>query len=252
MTETTVTPEDTAREHGWVPQDEWKGKPDQWRPAKEFNERGEMIGKLIHEQKSNSSLRGEVDELKDSIRLLGEHNKKVKEQAKKEALEELKNLKKEALRDNDVDSVVDIDDKIADLKALPEESTPAANGAVVDAWTEANEWYKSNETHAAAFDGILARIVNAEPALRDNPTAALEKATKAMKKDFPGIFGTTRTMQTALEPGEVVTPAAKGKYTKAQLSFEQRQVAERMIRQGVPITIDEYAQQLGELGELGA
>jgi hypothetical protein len=252
MTDEVVTPEEQAREHGWVPQEEWRGAPDQWRPAKEFNERGEMIGKLIHEQKSNTSLRTEVDELKDSIRILGEHNKKVKEQARTEALEELKNLKKEALRDHDVDSVVEIDDKIADLKATPAEPSAPANSAVVDAWTAENTWYTGNETQAAAFDGILARIVNADPALRDDPKAALAKATVAMKKDFPSIFGSTRTMQTALEPGEPAAQKKEGKYTKGQLSNEQRLVAERMIRQGVPITIDEYAQQLGDLGELGA
>ena len=39
-----------ARKQGWVPEDEWKGDPDKWRPAEEFVERGKNIIPILNDR----------------------------------------------------------------------------------------------------------------------------------------------------------------------------------------------------------
>ena len=76
-TETTETPskqyselEERAIAQGWKPKDQWEGPPEEHRSAKDFLEFGEILGKL----KTTSN---EVKELKNSLRYLSEHQKKV-------------------------------------------------------------------------------------------------------------------------------------------------------------------------------
>ena len=38
--------EQRASAEGWVPKEEWTGDPAQWRPAKEFLDRGELFKKI--------------------------------------------------------------------------------------------------------------------------------------------------------------------------------------------------------------
>lgn len=258
MSEENVNVEEqTALSNGWKPKDQWEGDENLWVPAEEFNRRGELIGNLIKEQKSNKKLKDELTELRESVKLLGEHNKKVLEQAKKEALEELKQLKKEALKDGDVDSVVEIDDKIDDIKSekvetITTETTNQAPPEMVD-WLEKNQWYEDNTILKSAFDAIVISLVNEDPELVKAPATALEEATKRIKEEFPEKFENKprKTNQTVLDKTTKKSAKAKGKYSVGMMSEEQKKVAQRLVNAGAGLTMEDYAQQLGELGELG-
>ena len=63
--------ESEAREQGWKPKEEYEGDPEKWRPAKEFVERGELFGKI-------DVLGRELKETKKALKLLQEHNSKIK------------------------------------------------------------------------------------------------------------------------------------------------------------------------------
>ena len=49
--------EERARSGGWVPKTEWKGDPNEWRSAKEFNERGEIFATMRDLRKQNSEVK---------------------------------------------------------------------------------------------------------------------------------------------------------------------------------------------------
>ena len=74
--------EQQAREQGWRPKEEYEGDPEKWRPAKEFVERGELFGKI-------DTLGKELKETKKALKMLQEHNEKIKESEFKRAVEEL-------------------------------------------------------------------------------------------------------------------------------------------------------------------
>ena len=240
--------EEKAREHGWVPKEEFKGPEGAWRSAKEFNERGDMIGNLIREQKDNSNLRAEINELKEGIKLLTEHNRKMSEIEREKAITALKDIKKEALKDGDVDTVVEVDDKIADIKAAGAD-TPSQDQGNTDpaakAWLDHNPWYETDPVRRAAFNGIVDQVAKARPDLEGNVAGVLEAATQVMNQEFV----TKRTQSGVTEPNEPAKKKSGDEVSASDLSYEQRQVAERMARLG-GITVDEYAKQLAELGEL--
>ena len=75
----STTLEDKALDKGWRPEDEWTGEPDQWRPAKEFLDRGELMDRISDQTRQ---LRGQKDELakvQTALKEMGNHNTKIAE-----------------------------------------------------------------------------------------------------------------------------------------------------------------------------
>jgi hypothetical protein len=68
-----------AMEMGWKPKDQWEGDPNEHRSAKEYIDRGELLGKL---KQQGSELR----ELKAMVSTLSEHNRKVHAEAYRQAI----------------------------------------------------------------------------------------------------------------------------------------------------------------------
>ena len=78
--------EQRAMESGWVPQDQWEGDPDAWRPAKEYLDRGELFTKIETQNKTIKEMRRAMDDLRG-------HHAKVRETEYARALAELKTAK---------------------------------------------------------------------------------------------------------------------------------------------------------------
>lgn len=120
--------ESSAREMGWVPQDEWKDDPDRWVDAKTFVERGEQILPIL--QANNRRLKKdlltrdkELDTLKQSLeaaqksikalqKQYTETTKREVEKAKAELREQLINAREAG----DTRAELAIQDKLDDLK----------------------------------------------------------------------------------------------------------------------------------------
>jgi len=94
-----------AMEDGWVPQDEWQGDPEVWRPAKEFVDRGELFKKIDDQNRTIKEFKRALDDLKN-------HTQKVRETEYNRALATLKEQKKNALLEGDAERVVSLDDEI--------------------------------------------------------------------------------------------------------------------------------------------
>jgi hypothetical protein len=77
---------------GWVPKDEWDGDPEQWRPAKEFVDRGELFKKI------EIKIRTILKSLNELLRTLANIMLKSAKWNIKRALTDLKAQKKDAIR----------------------------------------------------------------------------------------------------------------------------------------------------------
>ena len=75
--------EQRALDQGWVPKDEWAGEPDDWRPAREFLDRGELFKKIDDQNRT-------IKDLKRAQADFAKHHEKVREIEFKRALESLK------------------------------------------------------------------------------------------------------------------------------------------------------------------
>lgn len=143
-----------ASADGWVPKDDWveQGKdPDDWVSAKKFNERGSMIGQIKALQKQADENTKSFEERLDKVNKFHEAQLEVK-------LNELKEQRRDAIEQADVEAVEEYDAQIENLKSgdgdkEPEvkEDKPTADGfsdaevQSIQAWNDANDWVMNEE-----------------------------------------------------------------------------------------------------------
>jgi len=235
--EVKFTPaEEKALEQGWVPQDEWDGDPDQWRPAKEFLDRGELFKKIEDQNRTIKEFKRALDDLKG-------HHAKTRETEYARALAALKEQKIAALEDGDAAKVIKLDDQIdlvreeqAQLKQI-EQPKEAEIDPVFSSWVDKNKWY-SNDEPMKAYADALGRSL-AYKGLK--PEAVLAEVEKQVKQEFPHKFRNPNKDK----PGAVEGSSNKGRVSDADISLsdEERRVMQRFVRQGV-MTEKQYKDEL--------
>jgi hypothetical protein len=200
--------ESQASALGWVPEEKFKGDPKKWVDAETFVRRGEEIMPIL--KKANEGLRGEVTTLRGEMtktqqllqaatESLLEFQKYHEEDSKRQyerALEKLKGDKREALRDNDVDAVVEIDEAISQLRQQ-ETVKPAPKAAEKPAqpdntkdpgfqqWVNENsDWYGVDQKKTAYATGAAQYLRAMEPTLTGK--AFLDRVTEEVNEKFGG------------------------------------------------------------------
>lgn len=233
------TVEQEARTQGWVPQDEWAGDPDKWRPAKEYVDRGELLRKI--EQQSRS-----IKETNKALQTLAEHHKKVREVEYQRALNDLKTQRKAAFIDQDLERVAELDEDIDYVKeqqkqvletpVIPEQrSAPPA----LTAWEQKNIWYKSDRAMTSFANDLAAELRQDGYDLQ----YALAEIDKQVRQEFPHKF-----RNTSKPAASAVEGSGKGRSTGGskdfQLTDEQRRVMHKFIKAGAVKDEQEYVDQL--------
>ena len=230
--------EQRALDQGWVPQDEWQGDPDDWRPAKEFIDRGELFRKIDELKNENKRIKQGVEEFR-------KHHERVKEIAYKEALETLKAQKKQALQDGDVDLVIELDDKIAEtreeqLKAEREVVQPEPAGPHPEfvRWESRNSWYRNDRAMKAVADEIARDLVARG---ETDVTRILTEVDKQVRKEFPNKFENPKRNA----PGAVEGTAGKGGRATEDtfhLTDDERRIMNRIVSTGA-ITKEQWIKE---------
>lgn len=233
--------ESTARENGWVPKEEWTGDPDAWRPAREFNERGELFGKI-------DSMGKALKETKKALKMLQEHHTKVKETEYNRAVNELKALQKKHLEEGNSDGYLEASELLTDLKAeqkareaVAETQSNQPHPDFVQ-WTNDNKWYHRDlEMHDYA-DAVGLRFAQANPEL--TPSEVLEHVSKQIRKRFPDKFtNPNRSKPSPVEGSSNTDSPKKGTF---QLTDDERRVMHTFVRTGV-MTEKEYIEEVKKL-----
>lgn len=178
--------EQKALEMGWRPITEFHGSEDEFIDAKEFVRRKPLFDRIESQSR-------ELKEIRKALQELGSHHQKVKEVEFQRALETLKTEKLEALKGGDPEKLVEIDDKISDLKAerkiQESEERKAASQPHPSfiKWVDQNSWYiQDSEARqfADAFGAGIRQKFN-------DPDEWLEAVKKATVRQFPEKFRNT-------------------------------------------------------------
>lgn len=250
-----------ASDKGWVPQDQWEGNPAEWRTAKEFVERGELMDRISSQSRQLNKYTSEVEDMKAAVKELAEHNKKIAELEYNKALQTLRQKKADAMDMGDSYSVVEIDEQIQELKDARKEeesfaktSQPMDNSTPpeVEAWMNENQWYVKDIVLQGAADAIAKQYISSNPNAVNNPKEVLSYVTEQVRKEFPERVGAGKKRPSGTVDVGSAGSTAKGKgkkYTVNHLNPEQRAIAKRFAATGV-ITEQEYVDQLAALGEL--
>lgn len=228
-----------AMEEGWVPQEQWEGEPDQWRPAKEFLDRGELFKKIEEQNRT-------IKDFKRALQDLQSHHTRVREVEYNRALAELKQQKKLALQDNDAEAVVQIDDQIDLVKAeqskLKQEASLPKQEEInpeFKAWTDKNRWYETDKAMKAYADALGRDLAMAG----NSPSDVLKKVEQQVRQEFKHKFVNPNREK----PGSVEGSTNKGGKSGGesyQLSDEERRVMQRFTRTIPGFSEKDYIEEL--------
>jgi len=180
--------EERALAKGWKPEKEWEGDPGQWRDAKTFLDRGELLDKI-------SSQSREIKQVTAIVNQLSEQNRQVYKAGYVKALNDLRGAKVKALENADHAAVMKIDDAIDQTKEtirqIDAQRPSAQSGQVSETpafsnFRRQNAWYEESVAMKHWAHGMALEYANA------NPNASEEDVyrfiEREVKKEFPQKF----------------------------------------------------------------
>ena len=236
--------EEQAMTQGWKPKDQFVadgGSESDWRPAKEFVDRGELFNKIEEIKRENRSLKKAMSEFR-------EHHEKVAKIEYQRALETLQRQKKEALIDGDADKVVEIDNQILETRdaqkaaaitqAYEEEQTPPINPVFL-AWQERNGWYRNDSEMRAFADQVGIAYKQANPGA--DPPTVLREVEKRVKKAYSEKFINPRKEEAPQVEGGSSPRKSRGE--TIELSEEEQRAMRRFVKAGA-MTEEQYIAEI--------
>jgi len=240
--------EQRAMDDGWVPKDQWKGNPDDWRPAKEFNDRGELFSRIKSQSK-------EIAELKQATSFLTNQHKEQYMAGVKDTIEKLKAQRNEALQEGDIVRAAEVGDRIDEVKeemkqAKATEVDPKQGKAelteIFKSWHSKNPWYMNDEdtTFFADAKGLNYRKKNPDSSEAD----MLAYVTKEVHKVFPDKF--PNKAPPSPNGGGRESPRGRGgentssqmRETESNMTDEQRGIMKTILK-STGMTKEEYFKQ---------
>lgn len=235
-----------ARTAGWVPKEEYHGDENKWVDADEFVRRGPLFEKINVQSR-------ELKEVKKALDQLKAHHATVEATAYKKAITDLKAEKREAFIDGDPDKIIELDDRIADLKEQEKiaaynrtqevaQTVEAQINPEFTAWTNRNSWYTTNGPMRAYADRLGTELSSGGM----SPTDVLRKVEAQIKEEFPQKFRNANRDKTSSVEG---TSKGGGKGgDSVTLSDDERNIMNRFVRQGI-MTEVQYKAELKKTKE---
>jgi hypothetical protein len=238
--------ETLAISRGWKPKEEWDGPEDEWKPAKAFNEYGELKERLLEKEK-------EAKKLNKVVQLMKDHHLRVREAAYNDAIKSLKAERAAALEKEDFSKAELIRDQIDDLKDRAENDQPLPdhieevieqNSQEPDPaffqFLDRNPWYKPGSSDPASKKADSLGYAYAQA----NPDWDFKDIIKEVEKDIRKLYPEKfeRPRQVVNEPGSRAA-GSRPSTEKVKLSAEQLEIAKAF-----DMTPEEYAKQLKTYG----
>ena len=247
-----------ARTFGWRPEAEFDGPPERWRSAQEFLAEGQRINGFLRKdmetlRKAVGNKDKEIAELRQTMQEFAKYHEETEAKAYQRARDDLRAERKEVLRQNDGERVVEVEDLLEQLETAkpsprkakePEAPTGAAASAEPDPvfveWVGANKWFQDNRALRALANDYGTALREAGSTLVGK--AFLDTIKKQLQADFPEKFSNpARNEPSAGGPGgdSGNGRAGRGK-TYADLPQEDRAVCDKFVKQGLVKSREAY------------
>ena len=255
--------EKDARVFGWVPKEEFRGSEESWVDAETFVKRGKEINPIL--RANNERLKKEMEaerqkhtreiaELKTATEEFKQFQKDAferKQQQLETELGDLKNQRKEAIREGDADLVVELEDRIEEVKeekakkvevkqpvAAPQE-TEVKLDPTLSEWIENNNsWFGPDVEATEIANGIGASIRRQFPQLSGK--AFLDKLDEKLKQRVPELYGNQNQTRNAVEGSTTRSSSSSGKKSYDNLPAEAKAACDKFVKQGLFKSKQEY------------
>jgi hypothetical protein len=249
-----------AKDMGWVPENEFRGPKERWKPAQQFVEDGENILPIVRAE--NKRLKAEIDKINADYATRFERLDKAAQVTIKAAkaqfdrdLAALQTKRDEAVAAGDLQAFKAADKQITDHTAnapkvedfeekpaqVSDEEQSKQNQAAQDKWKSENTWFGTDDLLTEAAIGISQRILLQKPNITAEENLRLTDA--AMKERFPLKFG-GKSGANGHAPvdggGDPKTPARTDTLT-AKLPSEALTMAKQAVKDGTYKSTEEWA-----------
>lgn len=273
QTETEPTQEETteevkysevelrAMEQGWKPLDQWEGDPAEHRSAREYLDRGELLGVI-------KATKGELRELKNALRYMSEHQRKVHQSAYEQALSDLRKQKVDAIERGDGQKVVELDDRIQEhqqaIQTIRRAPAPVSEQDVsptFENWLTRNQWYQTDPAKQAWANELAVSFGRTKKAAGEpvQEQELYDYITKEYRRIFveplrakapPAPDGGSKTAGAKATVTANASPESRLKTITAGLDPEDRRAVEKMIREGF-VTVEQFVKDFEVVNKRG-
>ncbi|MDE3022995.1 MAG: hypothetical protein KGI54_14245 [Pseudomonadota bacterium] len=231
-----------AMDQGWVPEEEYTGDPDRYVSAKEFIQRGELFKKIESQSR-------ELREQRKMLEHLSQLSKQSYDAGVKQTLANLRNARKEAFAEGDLDKVSQIEERIDAVKEQVEAQKASENipqvpqvAPELQTWIDKNRWYETDVVMRGAADAIGIQLAREGR----SPTDVLREVERRIKQEFPNKFhNPNRDRAASVEGGNGVRKVSKNS-DDVELTPLERDMMNKLVRAG-HLTEKEYKDQIKQI-----
>lgn len=237
-----------ARQGGWVSKEEWteSGKdPRGWRQADVWLDRGEFFKKI-------NTLQGELSQTKQQVAAAFETGRKMAEQSFKKEITDLKAERRQAMVDQDFETVDKLDEKLDDLKEKAKNPAPVAPAKPqvppeFDLFVSRNPWYNQDSALHYAADGIGYEFAKVNPNAK--PADLYFYVETQMRKRFGEQAGGEKSPKVPPAPDggqpsrQATTNNRSLSEVKKSLSEQERSIMKTLIQTKVFKNEEEYLKE---------
>ena len=244
--------EETARTQGWVSKEEWveAGRDEaEWRPAKEFVDRGDLY-------KSLHSTKRELKQTQAALTALQRHHQYVYDRAHKQAITDLKKERRFAMKDEDLERVEEIETEIENLEkehqieavklAQAKAQTEAAGvNPEFQQWVDKNIWYLQDSDMRDFADAQGLIYMNKNPGLP--PAQVLSHVESKIRKAYPEKFGVKKAAPNAVASVDKTNKSSRKASSDFELTDLEREMMNTFVKQKI-MTEEQYIAELKKAG----
>jgi hypothetical protein len=237
-----------AIREGWQPKDKFRGRESDWVDAETFMKQAHAVRPIL--KRNNERLtrelneaRKELNELKLTTSEFATEFAKMRENAYKRAIGDLKAQRREALKEDNLELVDDLEERIDSLKDEQAKKAgpapaPAPKPAAEPDLTEFREWQKENpwydeEKEPDLFDAaeaVALRLRRNRKDLTGRPF--MDEVVKQVRAKFPDKFENPRRKSAPHEGGGNRGEGKRGK-TYSDLPPEAKATCDRWVKNGL-------------------
>jgi hypothetical protein len=225
---------DLAREMGWSPKEDWRGKPEDWKDPASFIRASRDI---------NRRLSSDVRELRQTTERMGRVSASIVDREILRHRSELEAQFEDAVAKGDAKRARETTEDLQRLEfERREAAVPAPKDPAVAEFESANPWLG---THRAA---TALAVSECEQLARNGVTdygAQLEIARRAVESRFPELFKTeekqARGQPSVSAPGSRSSGNSGGKKTAKDLPPDAMRAAQDFLKRGRVGSLQEYA-----------
>lgn len=232
--------EQKALKMGWVPKEEFKGDPNNWRPAEEFVERGENMIPILRKNLTKAEQRALDAQAKAEAAV--KHMKLLQEKLHKRDQEAYEKQRRLAVESGDIEAY----DSLKAPEPLPEFQEPDQTPGQVyfkESWSHENDWYGKDYEKTVEADRYGEFLSKSKPDLIGKPEF-LDEVAEHIQRKFQNPNRSKPSMV------DSATPKVSGKAGKLfdSLDAEAKAAFNSLVKSGIftntPSDREEYAKDV--------